>query len=40
MTWTVTGAWPKKWSVGDLSAETSAIAVESLDLSYRYFRIG
>jgi phage tail-like protein len=40
MTWTVTGAWPKKWSVADLNAETSAITVESLDLSYRYFRIG
>lgn len=40
MTWTVTGAWPKKWSVSDLNAESSAIAVESLDLSYRYFRIG
>lgn len=38
-TYTVTGAWPKKWSVSDFSAENSAIVVESLDLAYRYFRV-
>jgi phage tail-like protein len=38
-TYTVTGAWPKKWSVSDFSAGNSAIVVESLDLAYRYFRV-
>lgn len=36
-TWNVVHAWPKKWSVSDLNAEQSAIAIESLDLNYRYF---
>ncbi len=40
VTWTVTGAWPKKWSVSDLNAEQGALVIESLDLSYRYFRPG
>lgn len=38
-TYTVTGAWPKKWSISDFSAETSAIVVESLELAYQSFRI-
>lgn len=37
--WVVTGAWPKKWSVSDLSAESSALVIESLELAYRYFRV-
>ncbi len=32
-------AWPRKWSVSDLNAETSALVVESLELSYQYFKI-
>lgn len=36
--WNVVHAWPKKWSVSDLNAESSAIAIESLELHYRYFR--
>lgn len=38
-TWNVVHAWPKKWSVSDLNAESSAVAIESLELYYRYFRI-
>jgi phage tail-like protein len=38
-TYTVTGAWPKKWSVSDFSAETSDIVVETLELAYQTFRI-
>ena len=38
-TWNVIHAWPKKWSVSDLNAESSAVAIESLELHYRYFRI-
>lgn len=38
-TYTVTHAWPKKWSISDFSAESSAVVVESLELAYRQFRI-
>ncbi|MBD5780639.1 phage tail protein [Pelagicoccus sp. NFK12] len=39
MTWKVTHAWPKKWAIGDLDAETSAIAIETLELGYHDFRL-
>lgn len=38
-TYTVTGAWPKKWSVSDFSAESSNIVVETLELAYQTFRV-
>lgn len=39
MTWDVINAWPRKWSVSDFDAEKSAIAIESLELSYQYFKL-
>ncbi len=36
--WNVSHAWPKKWSVSDLHAENNAIAIETHELHYRYFR--
>ena len=36
--WHVVHAWPKKWSVSDLNAEQNALAIESLELNYRYFK--
>lgn len=38
-TWNVSQAWPKKWSITELNAETSSIVVESLDLRYRFFTV-
>jgi len=38
-TYTVTGAWPKKWSVSDFSAETSDVVIETLELAYQTFRV-
>jgi phage tail-like protein len=38
-TYTVVNAWPKKWSISDFNAETSAIVVESMDLAYHYYRV-
>jgi phage tail-like protein len=35
----VTGAWPKKWSVSDFSAETSDVVIETLELAYQTFRV-
>lgn len=32
-------AWPKKWSVSDLNAESSDVMVETLELAYQFYRI-
>ena len=32
-------AWPKKWAISDLSAETSDVVVETLELAYQSFRV-
>lgn len=38
-TYTFINAWPKKWQISDLNAESSDILVESLDLAYQYFTL-
>lgn len=38
-TYTFINAWPKKWSISDFNAESSAIVIESLDLAYQYFTL-
>lgn len=38
-TWSVVQAWPKKWSVSDFNAEENSLVIETLDLSYRYFKL-
>lgn len=38
-TYTVIGAWPKKWTISDFNAESSELVIETLDLAYRYFRV-
>jgi phage tail-like protein len=35
----VVHAIPKKWLVSDLNANESAIVIETLELTYRYFSI-
>lgn len=32
-------AWPKKWSISDFSGENNALVIETLELSYQYFKI-
>lgn len=39
MTWNVKHAWPKKWSLSDLNAEQSSIAIETFELQYQYFTL-
>lgn len=39
ITWNIVHAWPKKWSIADLNAEQSAIAVETIELQYWYFTV-
>ena len=38
MSWNVVHAWPVKWSVGEFNAEESQIVIESLELTYSYFK--
>jgi len=38
-TWSIVQAWPKKWAVSDFNAEENSLVVETLDLSYRYFKL-
>lgn len=38
-TWTVVGAWPKKWVISDFNAESSEVVIETLELAYQYFRV-
>jgi phage tail-like protein len=37
--WSIKHAWPRKWSVSDLSAQDNALVIETLELSYQYFTI-
>ena len=38
-TWNIYNAWPRKWAVSDFNAQENSIVVETMDLSYSYFRI-
>lgn len=38
-TWKVANAIPKKWLVSDFNANESAVVIETLELTYRYFSI-
>ncbi len=39
MNWHLVNAYPVKWSVSDFNATANAFVVESLQLSYQYFRV-
>ncbi len=39
MSWNIVQAYPRKWSMADLNAEQSAIAIESIELQYQYFTL-
>ncbi|WP_025741559.1 phage tail protein [Aquimarina pacifica] len=38
LTWDVVHAYPVKWAVEDFNAEESKLAIESLELTYNYFK--
>lgn len=38
-TWKIAQAIPKKWLISDLNANESAVVIETLELTYRYFSI-
>lgn len=35
--WKIVRAWPKKWSISDFNSTSNEVAIETLELSYRYF---
>lgn len=35
----VVNAWPKKWSISDFNAQESRIVVETMDISYQYYKV-
>ncbi len=39
MVWNVVGAYPVKWEVSEFNAEESKLAIETIELKYRYFTI-
>jgi phage tail-like protein len=38
-TWNVAHAIPKKWMVSDFNANESAVVIETMELTYRYFSL-
>ncbi|TAA48437.1 phage tail protein [Corallincola spongiicola] len=38
-TYTFINAWPKRWQLSDLNAESSAVVIETLELAYQYFTV-
>ena len=38
-TWNVVHAYPIKWNVGDFNAEESKLVIETLELTYNYFKV-
>ena len=36
--WSFINAYPVKWSVADFNAESSEVAVETIELTFQYFR--
>lgn len=39
VTWQVFNAWPRKWNISDLNATENGIMVETLEISYNYFKV-
>ena len=39
MVWHVVGAWPTKWAISDLNANSNSYMVETLQLAYQYFTV-
>lgn len=39
LTWNIVHAYPVKWNVSDFNAEENKLVIETLELSYNYFKI-
>jgi len=38
MSWNVVHAWPVKWTISDFNAEENRLVIETLELTYSYFK--
>lgn len=38
-TWNIVHAWPIKWNLSDFNAEESKIVIETIELTYHYFKL-
>ena len=38
VSWNIVQAYPVKWSIGEFAAEESKIVIETLELTYNYFK--
>lgn len=38
MSWNVVHAWPVKWAISDFNAEENRLVIETLELTYSYFK--
>ncbi len=36
--WSFVNAWPEKWSVSNLNAQENSLVIETIELSYNYFK--
>ena len=39
MTWEISGSFPVKWNVDDFNATESKLVIETIELSYNYFKV-
>jgi len=39
MTWTFEHAFPVKWAIGNFNAQESAVAIDTLEIAYREFKV-
>lgn len=37
ITWNLVDVWPVKWSVSNFNAQNNAVAVDTIEMSYKYF---
>jgi phage tail-like protein len=38
-TWHCYNCWPKKWTISDFNAQENVVVIETLDVSYSYFKV-
>ena len=39
VTWSITDAYPVKWNTSAFNAEKSELAIETIELTYKYFKV-
>ena len=39
LSWNIVHAYPVKWDVGEFNAEENKLVIESMELSYNYFKV-